>query len=355
MRYVFWLSLFLTACGSSATAMFIDGTDVGGVDEKSSNVADVYFGDPLPSPLDVLDISPPGRVVNATLVRADEAPSFYPRNPSDLALDAALFPRWDGRLTSTGGRFTTPIVVPITGKFDLVQKDVWITGPFTVTARQPAYVQCLDANVLAGAATQDPAPFRATVGSCTMTRSGGDTQGKSIASASCKTAKGQSDCVYDAGQKACIGAAAPMAQRRAPGDVATLTWQGGDVPAGTADVIVPSTVDLMTIAATHSMNDDLVVQFTGGVAGAELRMTLAQTINGSQVAVDCNVDAASGSVSLPRALFAMLQAGDASLLFSNASVKRVHMDPWEVEASAPGLVRLDGMLIDSVPLQLLPR
>ena len=357
MRHAFVILLFfvflrvcLTGCGSKDSAHFIDGTGTGDAPKASSNLTDVYFGDPLPTPLVLKGVDSPTGTVNAMLVRVGEAPKFF---TPDAFLSAALFPRWDGDLNGSTATFTTPMIVPLTGSFALAQRDAYITDSFTVSARQPAYVQCLDATVLAGAATQDPPPFRAKVGSCTMTRSGGDTKGKTISSATCTTSKGQSTCAYDAGQKACVGTPVALAQRRAPGDAVTLTWQGGDVPAGSVNVVVPSTVDLMPIAGTHPMSEDLIVQFTGGASSAELRMTLTQVIDGSRVAVDCDVAAASGSVTLPKSLFSLLQAGEASLLFTNAGVLRVHADPWEVEASAQGLVRLDGMLIDSVSLQLL--
>ena len=96
------------------------------------------------------------------------------------------------------------------------------------------------------------------------------------------------------------------------------------------------------------------MKFTGGVAGTILRMTLLEESSGSPVLIDCDVDAAKGSVVLPAAFFALLQKGDASLVFTSAGMQHVHADPWDVEASAPGLVTQKGTLLDTLPIKLKP-
>lgn len=348
------MGLAVSACSTTKTDIQggADG-DLSNTPEVSSNVADVYFGDPLPSPVRLTNLPHPSLGAVAALVREGNPPAWYKADPM---LDGTLFPTWPGDGDAAGTiTFTAPILVPLTGTFRLVSLNHFKTKPFKVTARSPAYVQCLDANVLAGASSQDPTPFRGQFGACTMSRSGGDTTGRTIAHASCATPKGQSDCAFDATQKACVGSALPFAQRRVPGDAVTLSWSGGDVPAGNADVVVPSTVELQTVPSEQPMSADLEVTFTGGAADAELRMTLYQTSSGSLVAVDCDVKASDGRVVLPKEAFLLLEAGTADLLFTNQGVRRVHLDAWEVEASAPGLVQKGGALVSSsFPLTLRP-
>lgn len=324
-----------------------------------SNIADTgYFGDALPNPVIITNVPmnelrAPSPKVTVSLLRQDPAPSWF---PSTATLNDALFLAWRGDDDGSGTvTIPGPIVVPLTGSFVLWNQGYFRTETFLVIARQPAYVQCLDATTIAGASTQDPTPFRAKLGSCTMSRSGGDNMGKQIAQASCATSKGQSDCTYNATVRACTGAPLPLAQRRVPGDAVTVSWSGGDVPAGTASVVVPATVDLQMVPGSHSISEDLVVTFTGGSAGALLRMTLSQTTSGSLVFIDCDADAASGQVVLPKAFFSVLLQGNADLNFTTSGMKVVNADQWQVEVSAPGLVTKGGVLFNTaLPLTLTP-
>jgi len=348
MRRLILLCVMSTGCAECDPSSFV-----------TSNVHDISFGEALPSPL-VLSGRPfRAGMPYAQLERYDRQPDWFARAP---VLEQPFLPLWTGQAIAdadtpglaTEARFLDPIVPPQTGLFVLRLGEDLTTAPFYVGARNPAYVTCLDATVLAGAAAQDPTPYRGRIGSCTMTRSGGDTVGRSIGQASCTTAKGRSDCTYDPAQSACVGAPIEFAQRRAPGDAVSLAWSGGDVLPGSVELVVPAAVELGVVSATHPMTDDLEVQFTGGTAGAELRMTLSQTTTGSQVVVDCDVDAATGRVVLPKVWFGLLEAGEAALSFTVASTKRVSAGNYEVEASAPGLVRQNGVLIGSLPLTLSP-
>jgi hypothetical protein len=313
-------------------------------EEVESNVADVYFGDALPAPTRVTGIEDAIAIRGLFLAADGDRPSWL---KDDVEAGRTLYPAFDGQ-GDGAGTFTVkdPIVPPATGTFRLYVPGKFTTKPFTVTGRQPAYVQCLDANVLAGAARQDPPSTRARLGACTMTRGGGDTVGKIIQHASCTSAKGRSDCEYAAGVQACTGAAAPQAQRRAPGDAVMLSWDGGDVPAGSATATLPPTIEIGALPTQHSMADDLEVTFTGGAAGGTLRMTIVQMTT-STVTIDCDVDAASGKVTIPKAALVLLEPGLARLIFTNLGVQHVHLGEWDVEASAMGLVTKGG-----VPLSL---
>jgi hypothetical protein len=135
-----------------------------------------------------------------------------------------------------------------------------------------------------------------------------------------------------------------------------MSWSGGDVPAGTAEVVVPKTVDILPIAATQSMSADFEVRFTGGTSGAERRVTLSQpTSAGSFAFVDCDVEASVGRVLLPKGLFTFLEPGEASLTFTSSGMRRIKADIWKVEASAPGLVTKNGALISASVLVTLSR
>ncbi len=85
-------------------------------------------------------------------------------------------------------------------------------------------------------------------------------------------------------------------------------------------------------------------------------MTLLQTSSGSPVAIDCDVDASTGRVVLPKTLMLLLESTNADLNFTYFAMKSVKLDPgWEVEVSAPGIVNRNGAILsDAIPLMLAP-
>lgn len=108
--------------------------------------------------------------------------------------------------------------------------------------------------------------------------------------------------------------------------------------------MVPPTVEIKTVPTQQSMASDLEATFTGGAPDAIVRMTLVQSSYEGLVAVDCDVPASAGRVVLPSVMFHLLQSGEAQLNLTNAALRRVPLDAWEVEASAPGLVQQNGAL-----------
>jgi hypothetical protein len=312
-----------------------------------SNVGDGYFLDPLATPLTISGIPTDKTSVDVALVAEAPLPAWVKDVP---ALRSLLLPAL--KATLSGGTITIgdPPVLSMTGTFRFALPKMTATAPFTIAARHAAYAQCLDATVLAGASTQTPLPFRARIGSCTMSRSGGDNVAKVIAHASCSTAKGTSVCDYDASVSSCSGAAAPPSERRAAGDAVTLSWSGGDVPAGSVNVTVPAALELGAPPSTHVIGNALEVTYSGSGAG-EVRMTLSQTVTGSQVSVDCTAPIAAGKVVMPAEMFLMLEPGAADLLFSVSGTQVVRSGAWEIEASAPGVVNRGGVTADpSYPL-----
>jgi len=343
------LAVLSVACGGGGR--IIDGSSMV---EVETNVRDVFFGDPQASPLEFHDVDlvgvdiQRGGVPDLGIRWEGTRPTWLPTvDPIPLVHLYEL----EGEVTEAGVvSFQTPVVVPMTGSFRLFipTNEVGITGytslPFDVVARQPAYVQCLDLNTIAGASTQTPPATRLRFGRCTMTRGGGDNVGSRVASASCTSAKGRTECEASSPGSTCLGATAPTSERLVAGDAVTAAWSGGDVAAGSAELVVPASVDFDLPPSAQPRSQPLSIAFRGTSPEAEAGVTLYQTVTGSLVAVDCEVPATSGTVTIPAEMLELLQVGSVDVFYQNRAVRRVSADPYQVEVSAPGEVTVGGAI-----------
>jgi hypothetical protein len=93
-----------------------------------------------------------------------------------------------------------------------------------------------------------------------------------------------------------------------PDTVMMVSAAGAAVPAFSGSVTMPSPAAIADLGDMIPRDQDLTVNWTGGSAGATLRLSLTTQMTSDTLEIDCSFDAAAGTDVVPAQLLSLLPA-----------------------------------------------